>query len=132
MLGDITGEYKEYLDKIAKETDCELVDVMHDKRFAGCNPSEFVALIQHAERVVADSYHAMVFAMLFHRLFTFIDRVGWGMNMNSRVQTLIDKFEIPIKRLDAITELPIDWDVFEERLYQERKSAMSYLEKALK
>lgn len=132
MLGEITGEYKEYIDKLAHENQCEVVDVMNDIRYAGGNPSVFVALIQNAERVIADSYHAMVFAMLFHLPFTFIDRVGWGMNMNSRVQTLLDKFGIPIKRLNAITELPIDWDVFEERLYQERKSAMSYLEKALK
>ena len=132
MLGEITGEYKEHIDKLSRENQCEVVDVMNDIRYAGCDPSKFVALIQHAERVIADSYHAMVFALLFHRPFTFIDRVGWGMNMNYRVQTLLDKFGIPIKRLNAITELPIDWDVFEERLYQERKSAMSYLEKALK
>lgn len=132
MLGEITGEYKEYIDKLSHENQCEVVDVMNDIRYAGCNPSKFIALIQHAERVIADSYHAMVFAMLFHRPFTFIDRVGWGMNMNSRVQTLIDKFGISVKRLDAITELPIDWNVFEQRLEQERSNAMLYLKNALK
>lgn len=132
MLGEITGEYKEYIDKLSHENQCEVVDVMNDIRYAGGNPSVFVALIQNAERVIADSYHSMVFAMLFHRPFTFIDRVGWGMNMNSRVQTLMDKFEIPIKRLDAITELPIDWNVFEQRLEQERSNAMLYLKNALK
>lgn len=132
MLGDITGKYKEYIDQMSHEKQCEIVDVMNDIRYAGCNPSGFVALIQHAEYVIADSYHAMVFAMLFHRPFTFIDRVGWGMNMNSRVQTLIDKFGISVKRLDAITELPIDWNVFEQRLEQERSNAMLYLKNALK
>ena len=105
---------------------------MNDVCYAGCSPSVFVALIQHSERVIADSYHAMVFAMLFHRPFTFIDRVGWGMNMNSRVQTLIDKFGISVNQLDAITELPIDWNVFEQRLEQERSNAMLYLKNALK
>ena len=132
MLGEITGEYKEYIDKLAHENQCEVVDVMNDIRYAGGNPSVFVALIQNAERVIADSYHAMVFAMLFHLPFTFIDRVGWGMNMNSRVQTLIDKFGISVKRLDALTELPIDWNVFEQRLEQERSKAMLYLKNALK
>lgn len=132
MLGEITGEYKEYIDKLAHENQCEVVDVMNDIRYAVGNPSVFVALIQNAERVIADSYHAMVFAMLFHLPFTFIDRVGWGMNMNSRVQTLLDKFGIPIKRLNAITELPIDWNVFEQRLEQERSNAMLYLKNALK
>ncbi len=131
MLGDITGEYKEYIDKLSHEYQCEVVDVMNDIHYAGCNPSEFVALIRHAERVIADSYHALVFAMLFHRPFTFIDRVGWGMDMNSRVQTLLDKFDIPIKQLNAITELPIDWNDFEQRLIGERNRSKEYLTKNL-
>lgn len=131
MLGEITGEYKEYIDKLAHENQCEVVDVMHDIRYAGGNPSVFVALIQNAERVIADSYHAMVFAMLFHLPFTFIDRVGWGMNMNSRVETLMRIFDIHINKLEAITEMQIDWDVFERKLETERQKAIEYLSVAL-
>ena len=131
MLGDITGEHKEYIDTLSRENHCEIVDVMNNICYAGCDPSKFVALIQHAERVIADSYHAMVFALLFHRPFTFIDRVGWGMNMNSRVETLLDKFEIPIKQLDAISELNLDWNTFEQKLDVERKKAIDYLKNAL-
>lgn len=131
MLGDITGEYREYLDTISRETNCEIVDMMNDIRYAGCNPSEFIALIQHAERVVADSYHALVFSMLFHRPFTFIDRVGWGMNMNSRVETMMQTFEIPVRKLDPITELPIDWEAFERNVEIERRKAIDYLRTAL-
>lgn len=131
MLGEITGEYKEYIDKLAHENQCEVVDVMNDIRYAGGNPSVFVALIQNAERVIADSYHAMVFAMLFHLPFTFIDRVGWGMNMNSRVETLMRIFDIHINKLEAITEMQIDWDVFERKLETERQKAIKYLSVAL-
>lgn len=100
-------------------------------RYAICNPSKFVALIQHAERVVADSYHAMVFALLFHKPFTFIDRVGWGMNMNSRVTTLLDILAIPVTQLSNITELDVDWDIFEEKLKIERQKSLTYLQSAL-
>ena len=131
MLGEITGEYKEYIDKLAHENQCEVVDVMNDIRYAGGNPSVFVALIQNAERVIADSYHAMVFALLFHLPFTFIDRVGWGMNMNSRVETLMRIFDIHINKLEAITEMQIDWDVFERKLETERQKAIEYLSVAL-
>lgn len=131
MLGDIIGEYKDYIDRVSTENQCEIVDVMNDIRHAGCNPSKFVALIQHAERVVADSYHALVFALLFHRPFTFIDRVGWGMNMNSRVETLMRIFDIHINKLEAITEMQIDWDVFERKLETERQKAIEYLSVAL-
>lgn len=131
MLGEIIGEYKEYIDKLSRDSQCEIVDVMNDIRFAGCCPSSFVGLIQHAERVIADSYHAMVFALLFHRPFTFIDRVGWGMNMNSRVESLMRTFDIHIDKLNAITELQVDWDVFERKLAIERKKAVEYLSTAL-
>ena len=131
MLGEITGDYKEYFDRVSSESHCEIVDVMNDIRFAGCSPSKFVALIQHADRVVADSYHAMAFAMLFHKPFTFIDRVGCGMNMNSRIQTLIDKFDLPVERLTPITEINVDWATFEQNIERERKKAKDYLVKAL-
>jgi len=131
MLGNITTEYKEYMDRLAQEHNCEVIDIMNDVCYAKCNPSKFVALIQHADRVIADSYHAMVFAMIFHRPFTFIDRVGWGMNMNSRVKTLLDIFEIHVDELQPITEFDMDWETFERILQSERLKAINYLQNAL-
>ena len=131
MLGEITGEYKQYLYKLSYENDCKIIDIMNDIQYAGCNPSEFIALIQHADRVVADSYHALVFSMLFHRPFTFVDRVGWGMNMNSRVETLMQTFDIKVPMLNTITELPIDWEKMERKLKIERQKAVEYLRQAL-
>lgn len=130
-LGLLTNEYDNYIRQIVRDTDCQIVDVMNDIRYAGCNPSKFVALIQHADRVIADSYHAMVFALLFHRPFTFIERVGWGMDMNSRVKTLFEKFDIHVPNLNAITELNIDWNTFERKLDFECAKACDYLKNAL-
>lgn len=131
MLGEVTKEYRDYLDRIASEKQCEIIDVMNDIRYAGCNPSKFVALIQHADRVVADSYHAMVFAMIFHKPFTFVDRKGWGMNMNSRVKTLIDIFHISNSELLQISEFDIDWESFENLLGKEREKSIDYLKNVL-
>lgn len=131
VLGELTEEYREYIGKMTTETGCELVDVMNDIRFAGCSPSKFVALIQHAEWVVADSYHAMAFAMVFHRPFTFLNRIGSGMNMSSRFQTLLDSFDIQVDHLDTITDIEVDWQSFEEKHTFHRKEAMEFLNNAL-
>ena len=131
FLGKMTDDYKRYIDKIITETGCEIVDVMNDICYAGCNPSRFVALIQHAERVIADSYHAMVFAMIFHRPFTFVDRVGWGMDMNSRIKTLFSLFNIEISQLSCITDITCDWHLMEERLCFHRKRAIEYINSSL-
>ena len=131
VLGQTADEYKDYINKITSESGLELVDVMSDVRYAGSSPSKFVALIQHAERVVADSYHAMVFAMIFHRPFTFFNRMGWGgVDMNSRFQTLLDLFAIKLNQLEAVTEITVDWDAFEAMLLVHQIRAEEYLKNA--
>jgi len=132
MLGQLTGEYKQYVDELAQRTGCQVVDVMNDIRYAGCSPSRFAALIQHADWVVADSYHAYVFATIFHHPFTFIDRVGWGMNMNSRMDTLVKKLHIDIQEWKPTTEIvPTDWNQIDKAIADERVKSINYLQNAL-
>lgn len=132
-LGNLTGEYKKYVEELSGRIGCEIVDVMNDKRYAGCSPSRFVSLIQHSGWVVSDSYHACVFATIFHRPFTFIDRVGCGMDMNSRMETLVDKLNIGISELESVTEImPADWMKVDEAIAKERQVAIEYLEESLK
>lgn len=133
MLGELTGEYKQYVSNLAERIGCQVVDVMNDIRYAGCSPSRFVALIQHADWVVADSYHAYVFANIFHRPFTFINRVGIDMNMNSRMETLMEKLHITIPAWRNITEIvPLDWQKIDDITNQEQQIATDYLDNSLK
>ena len=50
-------------------------------------PSGFISLIQHAQHVVTDSYHAAVFSCIFETPLTVIERVGRP-EMFSRMETL--------------------------------------------
>lgn len=130
-LGTATDEYIKYINQLAEKNNCDIVDVMNDYRYAGGSPSKFVALIQNSERVVSDSFHAMVFSLVFHKKFTFLQRAGCGINMNSRIQTLINKFQIPINELSNITEINVDWDSFDLLLKEEQNKSMLFLENAL-
>lgn len=130
-LGTATDEYKKYINQLAEKNNCVIVDVMNDYRYAGGSPSKFVALIQNSERVISDSFHAMVFSLVFHRQFTFLQRAGCSINMNSRIQTLINKFQIPINELSNITEINVDWDSFDLLLKEEQNKSMLFLENAL-
>lgn len=133
ILGILTEEYKQYVDELAQRTGCSVVDIMNDMRYAGCSPSRFVALLQHADWVVADSYHAYVFSIIFHRPFTFINRVGCGIKMNSRMKTLVEKMHIFVPHWENITEIvPLNWKRIDEVILKEQQLSISFLKSALK
>ena len=65
---------------------------------------EFLYLIDHAEKVVTNSYHACVFAIIFGKPFTVTEREG--ISMQSRFDTLLKKaesgidFEVERRKID--------------------------------
>ena len=65
---------------------------------------EFLYLIDHAEKVVTNSYHACVFAIIFGKPFVLKKREG--ISMQSRFDTLLQKvqsgidFEIERRKID--------------------------------
>ena len=64
--------------KISKKTKTEIWSVFKteicDKVCADIGPLEFVNLILNAEAVVSNSFHATVFAIIFHKEFFVIER----------------------------------------------------------
>ena len=67
-----------------------------DTRRGGCisepiGPEEFVRLFRNAEYVCTDSFHGMVFSLIFHRNFTAFARFGKNdpKSQNSRVEHLL-------------------------------------------
>ncbi len=57
-------------------------------------PAEFIYLIHHAERVYTDSFHACVFSIIFCVPFLVYKRKGEYSSMMSRIDTLLNQFEI--------------------------------------
>ena len=59
-------------------------------------PDEFLWLISHSSAVLTDSFHATVFALLFHKPFCVFERKAKeaGNNMGSRIETLLSYFEL--------------------------------------
>lgn len=65
-----------------------------DYRFDGADPSDFLSLIQNAEYVFTDSFHATVFSLLFGKEFVAFPR-GDAKGMGSRLATLTEMFGCP-------------------------------------
>lgn len=68
------------------------------------DPSEFIYLIHNAELVYTDSYHGTICAILFEKQFINATRQQntVGHSMNSRFDTLFDKFGINSQKVSRI------------------------------
>ncbi len=100
FLGDLSKKRRSAIEKVAKENDCEIIDIL-DKNgpFFECGPSEFLYLEKNAFLICTDSFHSCVFSIIYNRPFVVFDREQKGVvNMGSRINTLLSKFKLSNRR----------------------------------
>lgn len=98
-------------------------------------PSEFLWLFDHADLILTDSFHGCVFSFLFNKPFVVFNRNLKGLNMNSRMDTLLKKFRLERKFASSGLENDIwehDYSEGYRVLEQEREKANDFLNKALR
>jgi polysaccharide pyruvyl transferase WcaK-like protein len=83
--------------------------------------------IDHADLVVTDSFHAVVFCLLFHTPFEVIFNAGKIQGMNERFSMLLGKVGIPLDSKPA----EIDWESVDARLAEWREYSKNWLMDAL-
>lgn len=59
---------------------------------------EWLWLIDHAEYVITNSFHCMIFSILFHKQFYAIRLKGYSIGMNTRIDNLFENYDIPESR----------------------------------
>lgn len=136
FLGELSEKRKAEIDRIAKENNCEIINIL-DKNspFYCTGPSEFLYLEKNAFLVCTDSFHSCVFATLYNRPFIIFNREDNNVSMNSRVETLINKFNLKNREYNGkeITKENLNHDYTEayKILDEERKKSIKFLRKAL-
>jgi len=136
FLGELSESRKNEIEKIAKENSCKIINIM-DKNdsFYVSGPSEFLYLEKNAFLICTDSFHSSVFAILYNRPFIVFDREQEGLqSMNSRIDTLIDKFNLKNRRFTgSITNENLEHDYTEayKILEKEREKSLKFLREAL-
>lgn len=135
FLGDLSDKRKSVIEKIAKENDCIIINLLDkDSEYYATGPSEFLYLEKNAFLICTDSFHSCVFAFLFDRPFVVFDRDDNNENMTSRIDTLLEKFSLNDRRYsDKNGTINIQHDYSEgyKILKQERKKSFAFLERAL-
>ena len=135
FLGELSETRKKEIDRIAKENNCEVINIL-DKNspFYQTGPSEFLYLEKNAFLICTDSFHSSVFAMLYNRPFIVFDREDNLASMNSRIETLINKFNLKNRNFTGkitIENLQHDYTEAYKILEKERQKADEFLRQAL-
>lgn len=97
-------------------------------------PLEFMNYIKNAEFVVATSFHATVFSIIFNKKFFIIPHKKTG----ARVTNLLDKLEIKNRNIKTLEEfkkldynMETNWNKVNKKLEEEKIKSINWLEKAI-
>ena len=148
-----TAAQRKYIEKIARERNLKIVSIPfldyeridpYDLKFGDCklwdaDPAEFISAIRHAEYVFCDSFHCIVFSILYHRPFFVFPKVGADGKVKksqiSRMTDLLELAEIKNRILldneEADLDAEIDWNNSDKRIQKARCDSERYLEQAL-
>ena len=132
-LNKRSEEFKRKIEQFSKEY--VIVDIMKKNRFGiskRIGPAEFLYLIDHADVVLTNSFHATVFAVIFRKDVLAFDRID--VDMSSRIRTLATILGLN-NNFDEYGTFSIytdgDKDIAEANIKIEIDKSFDFLKKAL-
>lgn len=133
FLGNASKEALKEIKRVAKENNCEIIDVSDKKSpYYDIGPAEFLYLEKNAFIVVTDSFHACVFSILFSTPFVVFKREGGNLkSMYSRIETLLEKFDMKNRVFDKKITSDIfnnDYTKAHKILKKEQEKANNFLQ----
>lgn len=135
FLGELPENWKIEIDRIAKENNCEVINILNpNDPFYQTGPSEFLYLEKNAFLVCTDSFHSSVFSIIYDTPFIVFERQDKLTSMNSRIDTLLSKFNLQNRRFNGeIKEnlLKSDYKEAKNILEKEKQKSFNFLKKAL-
>ncbi|AMC01367.1 polysaccharide pyruvyl transferase CsaB [Aerococcus viridans] len=135
FLGGPNNEVKELIDKLSIQNNLKIINlgVISEVDTYTTGPSEFLDYINNASLFLTDSFHGVVFSIIFKTPFVVYERKGKN-SMFSRINTILENFN-----LQSRSEKHFDGNWFEtdfsdtdNLLEIEYKNSLNYLNKALK
>lgn len=129
---DETEESKFACKKVHKESGLKWKKLGVDSNITADNTVEdWIASIRDAKYVITDSFHGVVFCLIFHKPFALFYNPKRG---NARINSLIKLFPMIKECIVADKTLPshsIDWEAVDMIVEQERAHTLSLLQKAI-
>lgn len=133
------GRRKEYyISDVSKKMNWRVINIFGtlDKDDVVVSPEEWIYLIHHANLVYTDSFHGVVFSILFKTPFIVTARIG-GNDMSSRINSLLNMFGLQDRWGNVENNylrnnlLDINFDTVDEVIAIENRKAEDFLKKAM-
>lgn len=134
-LGKLAEDKQRLIQEVAEENNLEIVNLADyaDEKYYSLTPDEFISMINDASVFFTDSFHGAVFSIVLEKPFVVFDRVSKGPSMNSRIDTLLSKFELMDRKFEQFSKnqiFDIDFSHVSPILEQERNKSLAYLNQA--
>ncbi len=134
--GRFTSEEGEAIRTLARKRDKKLYSLSEVHPFCDdviyCKPLEVMAYFQHADLVITETFHGVVFSLLAEKNFAVFVRSGEDGNEN-KLSSLLRQFDLAGKKVDSVAELetvlerPVDFETVRRIRQSERSKALTYL-----
>ena len=135
------SEHSKIVNELSKKTGLRVIHFENKKRYKKVlksayteGPLEFINLIKNAEYVIATSFHATVFSIIFNKKFWIVPHKTTG----SRVTDLLKKLVISNRAVNTIDEFnnkdyneEIDYEKVNKLLEKERQKSIDWLMDAI-
>ena len=104
FLGNIPKEENNAIEFFASENNMTIIDLGDQKsNFFISGPSEFISLVENAELICTDSYHACIFSFIYDKPFIVFRRKGCSNYMYSRIESLLSVFHFSDREFNGIS-----------------------------
>lgn len=136
FLGPVSIKANDQIRNEAGRLSADVVGACGDSTFLDvAGPEDFLGLIRDAECVLTDSFHCVVFCLIFHKDFYVSRRVG-SPTMFGRIVTLLDGMGLDDRVLDdsgsPYAAAPVDWNRVDQIISGRREQLRNYVSMALK
>lgn len=132
FLGNIEKGLENQINELAQKNNMEVINLYKkNSEWTACGPSEFLFMEKNASIIFTDSFHSAVFGIIFNTPILVCGRNGTKENMNSRIETLLDKFYLKDRRYNGNVNdeyLKCDYSKSNEILNLEKEKANEFLE----
>lgn len=137
FLGRVDEEYRIYIEEIAKMKNYEIVMLEKENPNVYWNstgPAEFLWLIENCNLLCTDSFHGSIFSIIMGVPFIVFERKDKLTVMNSRLNTLLNKFHLEDRKYGAKcieNVMKIDYLHIPDILQREKKQVYEFLDNSM-
>lgn len=136
FLGNKDKETEMKINDIAIKNNLNIINLLdiNNKEIYSIDPSEFVWLINNSELMCTDSFHGVVFSLIMKSPFIVFERKDKNKSMNSRLETLLTKFNMENRLYNNLGDKEIfnvNFTEVDQIINTEKEKTLNYLKNAL-